>query len=29
MVLVTHSPEVAKQLGRRIRLLDGKIVDEN
>ncbi|HSE83783.1 MAG TPA: ABC transporter ATP-binding protein [Thermodesulfobacteriota bacterium] len=29
MVVVTHSPEVAKQLGRRIRLLDGKIVDEN
>lgn len=29
MVLVTHSPEVAKRLGRRIRLLDGKIVDEN
>jgi lipoprotein-releasing system ATP-binding protein len=29
MILVTHSPEVAKRLGRRIRLLDGKIVDEN
>jgi len=29
LVLVTHNPAVAERLGRRIRLLDGKIVDEN
>ncbi|HEX3035540.1 MAG TPA: ABC transporter ATP-binding protein [Thermodesulfobacteriota bacterium] len=29
LILVTHDPAVAKRLGRRIRLLDGKIVDEN
>ncbi len=29
LVLVTHNPAVAERLGRRIRLSDGKIVDEN
>jgi lipoprotein-releasing system ATP-binding protein len=29
LVLVTHNPAVAVRLGRRIRLSDGKIVDEN
>jgi lipoprotein-releasing system ATP-binding protein len=29
LVLVTHNPAVAERLGRRITLLDGKIVDEN
>lgn len=29
LVLVTHNPAVAERLGRRIKLLDGKIVDEN
>jgi lipoprotein-releasing system ATP-binding protein len=29
LVLVTHNPAVAMRLERRIKLLDGKIVDEN
>ncbi len=29
LVVVTHNPEVAGRMGRRIKLLDGKIVDEN
>jgi lipoprotein-releasing system ATP-binding protein len=29
LALVTHNPAVAMRLGRRIRLSDGKIVDEN
>jgi lipoprotein-releasing system ATP-binding protein len=29
LVLVTHNPAVAERLGRRIRLSDGKMVDEN
>lgn len=29
LVLVTHNPGVAMRLGRTIRLLDGKIIDEN
>ncbi|MGQ0792466.1 MAG: ABC transporter ATP-binding protein [Deltaproteobacteria bacterium] len=29
LVLVTHNPGLAMRLGRRIRLLDGKIIDEN
>lgn len=29
LVLVTHNPAVAERIGRRIRLSDGKIVDEN
>ncbi|MBI4228537.1 MAG: ABC transporter ATP-binding protein [Deltaproteobacteria bacterium] len=29
LVLVTHNPQVAKRLGRTIRLSDGSIVDEN
>jgi len=29
LALVTHNPMIAMRLGRRIRLSDGKIVDEN
>ncbi|GBD37909.1 Lipoprotein-releasing system ATP-binding protein LolD [bacterium HR37] len=29
LVVVTHNPEVAGRMERRIKLLDGKIVDEN
>jgi len=29
LAMVTHNPAVAMRLGRRIRLSDGKIVDEN